>query len=300
MTNGFFDTTDWTRLVEQTLARSELVNAIIDAIKAAWDKLPSESRLKEGRVTYLGLTTGSANVITATAPYTMTLTDGLHVRAKIATSNTGSATINISAPSALGAIAIVDYGGNALTGGELAAGTFADLVYSANGNHFRIINPQVDVGVVTVNNLSVVSGNDTTPSNLSAKVVPIGRLAPRITNASANESMQIKEKRSGHFTAVGTCHVGGLMTVSSASVAFTLYMPPTGTGDSAIQDGDTLELVDVGGALETNNVLIDGNGNNMKFMDAAAGATCNWIGPNYTRIRWTWSAADNRWNGVGA
>jgi hypothetical protein len=299
MSNGFFDTADWVRLIAQTLARSELVNAIIDAIQAAFDKLPSESRLKEGRVTYLGISAGSANVITATAPYTMTLTDGLHVRFKVATSNTAAATINISAPSALGAIAIVDYGGNALTGGELAAGTFADLVYSQSGAHFRIINPTVDVAVVTVNNLAVVSGTDTTPSNLSTKIEGVGRIAERITSSGSNERLQLKEKNSGHLAATGTIHIGGMQTVSTASGAITIYCPANGAGDLALQDGDTWELFDIGGAVESNNASINGNGKNIKFMSQSAAATLDWVGPNYSRLRGIYSLADDRWNVTG-
>lgn len=284
-------------LVRKTRARAEQVNGIFTEIKTALQQLPAKARIYENRVHYCGTTTGVAGAYIATPAHAVTLTDGACVSINVHATNAGASTINVYG---LGALPIVDYAGNALTGGELIQGAFIDLKYKASSAHWRITNPLVDVGSVTVNNLASNSATDSTPGYLSAKVLPIGRLGTRTLNSGANESMQIKEKRSGHFTAVGTCHVGGLMTVSSASAAFPLYMPPTGTGDSAIQDGDTLELVDVGGALETNNVLIDGNGNNMKFMDAAAGATCNWIGPNYTRIRWTWSAADNRWNGVGA
>lgn len=190
MSNDYFDSGDWTRLVQFTLARSELVNAIVDAIVAGLDKLPSESRLKEGRVTYLGAVGGSASVLTATAPYTMTLTDGMTITALIGTTNTGPATLNISAPSALGAVAIVNYAGAALSGGELAAGTFVDLRYKSSGNHFRIVNPQVAVGNVTVNNLTVVTGSDTTPGNLSSKITVSG-LVKTVTSPGGNENLNL-------------------------------------------------------------------------------------------------------------
>jgi len=152
----------WNNLVSltrRTLARAEAVNSILGAIKAGFDLFPSLARLREERVSY-GVDTGVVNAHIVTVPYAFTVTDGARLSFKPINTNTGAAVVDVrpTGLAALGNIAIVDYGGNALTGGEILQGGFVELRYNAASAHFRITNPLVDVGSVTtfdVNALTV-------------------------------------------------------------------------------------------------------------------------------------------------
>lgn len=145
-TNSYFDTDNYSTLARLTLARAEEVNAIVASIVAGFDLVPSKERVYQGRITYCGQAAGSLNAETVTAPYTIALTDGLWLRYRPNTTNTGALTIN---PSSLGIIAVRNYAGAALSGGEAVSGTVVDIVYIASSNHFRIINPLVAVAAVT-------------------------------------------------------------------------------------------------------------------------------------------------------
>lgn len=187
MTNDFFDDTKWAQIQRLSLARSALINAIVEAVVAGFDLMPAKARIYEGRVTYCGNDTGAANAYIVTAPYTITLTDGMHLRWRPASTNTGASTLNASG---LGSIAVVNFAGAALTGGELAAGVNIDTVYNSGLNQYRIINPLIAVASVVVNNLGQNSATDTVPGYISNKVTvqANGGLKRTLNNAAGNEN----------------------------------------------------------------------------------------------------------------
>ncbi|MBZ9939123.1 hypothetical protein LB518_22695 [Mesorhizobium sp. BR1-1-16] len=78
---------------------------------------------------YVSAVGGTANALTATlspAPAAWTDLVGVPLRLKIATTNTGAATLN---PNSLGTKTIVRAGGAALSAGDLAAGSVVECVY---------------------------------------------------------------------------------------------------------------------------------------------------------------------------
>lgn len=81
-----------------------------------------------------GITTGSANTYTLTlTPAPSAYTDGMGVVVKINVANTGAATINVNS---LGAKAIVDGKGNALTSGKLRLNGTYSLKYNTTSGNF--------------------------------------------------------------------------------------------------------------------------------------------------------------------
>lgn len=102
--------------------------------------------LQQGRVTY-GVAAGSANAYTLTLVPQLQggLVDGMILRVKFNTMNTGASTINVSG---LGAKAIVGAANFPLTGGELGQGLIAELVFDAAGDRWRILAgaPRIQVG----------------------------------------------------------------------------------------------------------------------------------------------------------
>lgn len=146
-------------LVRRTEARAEAVNSIHAAIKAGFDLLPSKARLYEDRVSY-SVDSGAVNAYVITPPYAITLTDGASVTFKPLVTNTAASVANVYA---LGNVAVCDYGGNALSGGEMVQGAFITLRYNLASAHWRITNPLTAVASVTtfdINALTALTAPD--------------------------------------------------------------------------------------------------------------------------------------------
>lgn len=101
---------------------------------------------------------GTANAITAVlSPVPAALTVGLVIDLLILATNTGPMTINLNA---LGAVAITDQFGKALTGGEAVAGQIRTLVY--NGTTFAMLGTAKPRLSGNTDFYVATSGNDTT------------------------------------------------------------------------------------------------------------------------------------------
>lgn len=300
MANDFWN--NLVSLTRRTLARAEAVNSILAAIKGGFDLLPSKARMYEERVSY-GVDSGVAGAYIVTVPYAFTLTDGARICFKALATNAGASVVDVrpTGLAALGNIALVDLGGNALTGGEVMAGLFTEARYNATTAKFHIVNPNVSIGTVTVNNNLKVSGTDTTPAPLDTKVNPIGAIVRRILAAAGDECYQLKlrETQAVPIIANATFVVGSFNSIdTTAGVIATLNLPAVGSGDTALQDGDLVDVWDVGGALETNNATISGNGKNIRYMDQAAAASLT-LNNNFVRLRFRWDASADQWLGTG-
>lgn len=126
-----------------TRARSSDVNGVDAAVATAFEKLPAETVLKTGRVTY-AVDTGAVNA------YVVSLTnapsqyyDGMEVRMRVTTTNTGASTINVNG---LGAKNILTLDGLTPVAGALVANGTAILVFNEATNNFRLLNPATMFG----------------------------------------------------------------------------------------------------------------------------------------------------------
>lgn len=134
MANDYFDTGNYTPLQADSLARSANVNAIATAIEAGFDKLPSEARLKQNRVTH-GTFGGTANAHTCTLPHTISsYTAGLHISYVPTLTNTSAVTVNVDG---VGAVSIKRPDGTALQAGDVVANATLELRH--NGTDFNVI-----------------------------------------------------------------------------------------------------------------------------------------------------------------
>lgn len=222
MTNGFYDPTD---ITAHTKARSAEVNAQLAGIGAGFDKFPTESNIKLGKIQFVAADTGVPNAYVVAMPYTRTtLTDGEFIRMRAANTNTGASTINRDGA---GVVPIRNYAGTALTGGEIVADGFTDLVYDATFGYFRISNPQTTVASIIVNNLLKVSATDTTPGYGGAKISVTASGAATVTPSTTNPGgNEVKV----YAIAVGELGLtdAGLQSASFAASVGNAYTAPTG------------------------------------------------------------------------
>ena len=131
--------TPGTPATPNTLARAENIAAELVTIKAAFDKIPEQLSLEQGRAVY-ALDTGAADAYVVALPATLAAyTTGLDIIMKAVNANTGASTLNIDG---LGVKSIKRFDGTALVAGDIPAGAMVGLRY--DGTNFRLSgNPTV-------------------------------------------------------------------------------------------------------------------------------------------------------------
>jgi len=117
-----------------TKARSDEVNTQYQAIQNAFDLLPSsEDAITTGTATFAP-ESGAGNAYVVTMPNTRTSNqDGDQIVFFATHSNTGAATIDVDG---IGAVALVDWDGTALIGGEIVNGRLYNVRYDATNAQF--------------------------------------------------------------------------------------------------------------------------------------------------------------------
>lgn len=148
MSNSYFTQKDYERITPHTLARSGDLNASFDAIVGAFDKLPDDSRLREGRINF-GSDDGMANAYRITMPRRIRdLADGMALWFRAVHGNDGPATVDVDG---LGAVAIHRQDGAVLQAGDIPEGGIIGLRYDNAGGHFKLVSPTADAGIAITN-----------------------------------------------------------------------------------------------------------------------------------------------------
>lgn len=134
MANDFYNSP--ADIAPATRARSVDINAIDAAVNAAFDKLPSEERMKRGTINYV-ITDGDANAYTIELAYPpLSYIDGMQIVAKFHTPNTTNSTVNVNG---LGIVPVKLTSGGDVSPGDLSGivdmrynSTIAGFMVSAN------------------------------------------------------------------------------------------------------------------------------------------------------------------------
>ena len=128
-----------------TLARAENVAAELVTIVAAFDKIPEQLSLEQGRAVY-ALDTGVADAYLVALPATMAAyTTGLQILMKAVNVNTGASTVNVDGK---GVKSIKRPNGDALEAGDIPAGGMVGLAY--DGTNFQVARGTAGVLVAIV------------------------------------------------------------------------------------------------------------------------------------------------------
>lgn len=141
MANDYYDPTA-VDVPSNVRARSAHIDNVSLSVETAFDKLPTEAEIKDGRVSY-GTESGSGNTYTVALPYTpASLVEGLTVEFKATHANTGACTLNCGVG---GAKAVKRPGGGDLQTGDISTDDVVGVRY--NGTWFMLIYPFVPLAV---------------------------------------------------------------------------------------------------------------------------------------------------------
>lgn len=97
-----------------------------------------QHQIQRGLTNYSLDTGGTNSVIVAPSPPVAEYKTGLVIRTKIAATNTGSATVNVSG---IGAAGIARWDGSPIQAGDLTAGAVVALFCDSTAGHFKIMTP---------------------------------------------------------------------------------------------------------------------------------------------------------------
>ncbi len=136
--------TKGTPAVAKTLARAENIAAELTTIVAAFDKVPEQLALEQGRAVF-ATDTGVADAYLVALPATLAAyTTGLTIIMKAVNVNTGASTVNVDG---LGVKSIKRPNGDALVAGDIPAGSMVGLAY--DGTNFQMARGTVP-GLVAI------------------------------------------------------------------------------------------------------------------------------------------------------
>lgn len=286
--NTFFDAST-VPFVGHTSARAEAVTAFTQAVETSFGLLPDKLVIQQGRSTNAD-DTGTTNAYAIALNRTLaSYTRLLLVSFVPGNTNSGPSTLNVDGK---GAVSVRKFDGSALTGGEIIAGVLTMAWYDDTGPYFKIVNPMISVGSVTVNNKAKATLTDTLPAELDTKIQGVGAIKERVTAATGDARFQLKLGFETEVSAHSTVQIGGISMVTTAGLD--LCLPAAGSGDTALQDGDVVALVDYSGALDTSNATITGNAGNINCMGLGSAATLTWDVP-YSMLIAKWNAGSGIW-----
>lgn len=202
MANGFYNSP--VDIAPVTRARSTDINTIDQAIDTAFDKLPTEERLKQGRVTYTVDAGVAANAYVVALPYApASYLDGLEVTMRPTRTNTGACTINVNG---LGVKAIKRTDGTDPAANDILIDGVVTLRYNGNAGVFYL-PPVVNSHVLAATSAATAAGNSATSASTSA------------TNAanSATAAATSATTAGTHATNAGTSATNAANSATAAS-----------------------------------------------------------------------------------
>ena len=124
--------------VAQSRGTSATQRSEFTSIQTGFDKLPDPASVWGNKAHY-GVDTGIADayLVTVSATYLTSYTDGMCVKVKALNANTGAATINVNS---LGVKTIVRPDGTALQANDIVSGQAFEITYNATSGKFQLMN----------------------------------------------------------------------------------------------------------------------------------------------------------------
>lgn len=273
------------------MARSDTLDANFTAIESAFNTIPTETELKQGKANY-AVDSGAANAYVVALPYAPTYADGLEVVFKATNTNTTASTINVNS---LGVKNIKRIDGTDVLAGDIVSGSIFYLRY--NSTHF-VITPNAATDATAAAGSAAAAAGSAGSASSSASAAAGSAAAALVSenNAAAwagsvnmpsmtGHSLQFLRANSGEtaleyatvvttqnwITKTGTYTAvnGDRIAADTTGGAFTITLPATPT------TGHYVEFTDGGGAWATYALTIDPNGGTIANTGVDENMTCN-------------------------
>jgi len=126
--------------------KSALVGNNTDIAVGTGNKYVTQTGLQKSAEVYAASTTGNDTYVVTLSPVPTSLVNGMTIRFKPDTANTGAATLNVNS---LGALAIVTGLSTALVTGDIVANQVCEVIYNSTGTVWQLVNPASAVLIAT-------------------------------------------------------------------------------------------------------------------------------------------------------
>jgi len=211
MTNPYYER--GSSFTGHTLARSETVQAELDAVQAGFALLPNPNSLVGGATIY-ATDAGVANAYALTLNYTITeYSDGLIVAWAPLYTNTGASTVNLNS---LGVKNVTRYNGDVLRAGDLPAGCIVLIGYK--GTSFRILGYHAGDSIVTEVAAAVAAAAtaSSAASTATSKALTATTQAELATNAASTATAKAAAAALSEAAALGYKNAAEALNIPSA------------------------------------------------------------------------------------
>lgn len=142
-----------------------LVGNNTDIAVGSGNKYVTQTGLQKSAECYAASTTGNDTYVVTLSPVPTSLVNGMTIRFKPDTANTGAATLNVNS---LGALAIVKGLSTALSTGDILANQVCEVIYNSTGTVWELVNPASVILSTTVRKSGVATKSTTTASQTIA------------------------------------------------------------------------------------------------------------------------------------
>lgn len=242
-------TADWLNAIQRELL-APLVAAGLGPDPDSDDQLLQAIRLiiRAGAASYAS-DTGAANAYAAAyAPAVTALTDGMELRFRAVSANTGASTFS---PNGLAAKAIVSMSGQALGSGEIAANSICTLVYSSTLSKWVLKSATGASGLKGLSARQALSGTPTANAAFTWSKTFSSFVAPCDGYVLLNSVINVS---SGTFTAASignSVNITGSVSGSSGQSDTTLG-PMSDTAMLKVTKGETVTIAATASGTATN------------------------------------------------
>jgi hypothetical protein len=182
MTNAYY--TSPTDAAALTKVRASDLNNVDAATDAAFDKLPTETNLKQGKVTY-AVDTGTANTYLVSLPHApASYADGLQVIFKPTNTNTGASSINVNG---LGVKSIKTLSGTDPVAGDITANGPTILIYNATTGYFYMAsNSAASASAAATSATNAATSASNAATSASSAATSASNASTSASNAAAS------------------------------------------------------------------------------------------------------------------
>ncbi len=206
-----------------TKVRASDLNNVDAAVDSAFDKLPTETNIKQGKVNY-AVTGGSADAYTVSLPHApASYTDGLLVEAYIHATNTGASTINVNS---LGVKSIKLQNGDTPAAGDLQK--FVTLRYSTTTGFFHATGNAVTAAASAATSAAAAAASQSaaasSASSASSSATSASASATSAALAAASLNMPIIAGVADATKVVAVNAAGTAYELSNQNHATKIYM----------------------------------------------------------------------------
>jgi len=239
--------------------KSALVGDNTDIAVGTGNKYVTQTGLQKSAEVYAASTTGNDTYVVTLSPVPTSLVNGMTIRFKPDTANTGAATLNVNS---LGALAIVTGLSTALVTGDIVANQVVEVTYNSTGTVWQLKNPASAIITPMKASNGTQSATSSTTYTITTSFRPYSVKLMAVQEGTVGGTTVSNGWYDTTTATMGCTYVGyntnGGITTGGSSTAYSLNITygSTPTASTAVINNITATSFDIVFTKGTQNVTI--------------------------------------------